>query len=122
MLDNQLGFDRDSKKIKPMKNSLLLHAPEIAAEWHPIRNGFLRPTYISYGSKVEAWWFCSLGHAYPAKINNRVCNKTGCPYCNGKKVLPGFNDLSTICPEIAAEWHPSLNGDFHSMVIYRHPK
>ena len=102
-----------------MKNSLLLHAPEIAAEWHPIRNGFLRPTYISYGSKVEAWWFCSLGHAYPAKINNRVCNKTGCPYCNGKKVLPGFNDLSTICPEIAAEWHPSLNGDLSPSEVTR---
>ena len=111
MLDNQLGFDRDSKKIKPMKNSLLLHAPEIAAEWHPIRNGFLRPTYITYGSIVEAWWLCPLGHAYPASIYSRTSHDTGCPYCSGKKVLPGFNDLSTICPEIAAEWHPSLNGD-----------
>ncbi len=34
----------------------------------------------------------------------------GCPYCAGKKVLVGFNDLATTCPEIAAQWHPTLNG------------
>ena len=32
-----------------------------------------------------------------------------CPYCTGKKVLPGFNDLATLEPKIAA-WHPTLNG------------
>ena len=34
----------------------------------------------------------------------------GCPYCAGKRVLAGFNDLATLCPEIAAQWDPSLNG------------
>lgn len=27
-----------------------------------------------------------------------------------KKVLAGFNDLSMTEPEIAAQWHPTLNG------------
>ena len=36
---------------------------------------------------------------------------TGCPYCAGKKVLPGFNDLATKEPKIAEQWHPELNGD-----------
>ena len=35
---------------------------------------------------------------------------SGCPYCAGKKVLAGFNDLATTEPEIAAQWHPALNG------------
>ena len=34
----------------------------------------------------------------------------GCPYCVNKKVLVGFNDLASIEPKIAAEWHPTLNG------------
>ena len=35
---------------------------------------------------------------------------SGCPYCAGRKVLPGFNDLATLEPKIAAQWHPTLNG------------
>ena len=34
----------------------------------------------------------------------------GCPYCAGKKVLAGFNDLAAACPEIAAEWDAEKNG------------
>ena len=35
---------------------------------------------------------------------------SGCPYCAGRKVLPGFNDLATLAPDVARQWHPSLNG------------
>ena len=34
-----------------------------------------------------------------------------CPYCTGRKVLKGFNDLSTTNPTLASEWHPTLNGE-----------
>lgn len=33
-----------------------------------------------------------------------------CPYCSGEVLLQGFNDLKTIYPKIAAQWHPQLNG------------
>ena len=36
---------------------------------------------------------------------------SGCPYCAGRKVLPGFNDLVTLAPEVAKQWHPALNGN-----------
>ena len=32
-------------------------------------------------------------------------------HCANRKVLKGFNDLATVYPLIAAEWHPTLNGD-----------
>ena len=35
---------------------------------------------------------------------------TGCPYCAGKRVIPGENDLASLYPEVAAQWHPTLNG------------
>ena len=35
--------------------------------------------------------------------------RAGCPYCTGKKVLAGFNDLGTLRPELAEQWHPGLN-------------
>ena len=37
-------------------------------------------------------------------------NGSGCPYCAGKKVLKGFNDLATLEPKVAESWHPTLNG------------
>lgn len=32
------------------------------------------------------------------------------PVLHKQKVLAGFNDLATVEPRIAAEWHPTLNG------------
>ena len=29
----------------------------------------------------------------------------GCPYCSGRKVLAGYNDLAATHPDIAAMWH-----------------
>ncbi|MBQ8623595.1 MAG: zinc-ribbon domain-containing protein [Oscillospiraceae bacterium] len=34
----------------------------------------------------------------------------GCPYCSGKKILSGYNDLATTNPNLATEWHPDKNG------------
>jgi hypothetical protein len=40
----------------------------------------------------------------------RTLHGSGCPYCAGVKVLPGFNDLATLEPKVAEQWHPTLNG------------
>lgn len=33
----------------------------------------------------------------------------GCPYCSGRKVLAGYNDLAATHPDIAPMWHPRMN-------------
>ena len=58
----------------------------------------------------KVWWQCELGHVYQAAVSARTNAGSGCPYCAGKKVLPGFNDLATREPKVAAQWHPTLNG------------
>ena len=90
--------------------SLLATKPEIAAEWHPTKNGDLKPSMFRQFSAAKVWWMCSLGHEWKATIANRG-KGYGCPYCGGKEILKGFNDLQTKFPEIAAEWHPTKNGD-----------
>ena len=90
---------------------LATKAPEIAKEWHPTKNGGLLPSQVSYGDNKKYWWLCPKGHEYQASPNNRVSHQSGCPYCNNKLVLPGFNDFATRYPEVAAEWHPTKNGD-----------
>ena len=49
-----------------------------------------------------------MGHTYEATPNNRVRGK-GCPYCSGRRILPGKNDLLTKNPELAAEWDYEKN-------------
>lgn len=59
---------------------------------------------LSRGSSTKAEWKCALGHTWHAAVYNRVNSKnpTGCPVCDGKKVLPGFNDVATTHPSASA--------------------
>lgn len=55
--------------------------PELAEEWHPTKNGFLKPTGVFAGSNKKAWWKCKKhGHEWEAAISSRNsgCN---CPKC-----------------------------------------
>jgi hypothetical protein len=49
----------------------------------------------------RASWKCSRGHVWETQISARKSGD-GCPYCANKTILPGFNDLETTHPEIAA--------------------
>ena len=92
------------------ENSLLEKNPEIAAEWHPTKNGSLRPEYVSYKSNKIALWRCKHGHEWSAKISSRT-NGNGCPYCSGLYPIIGKTDLATTHPKLAKEWHPTKNGN-----------
>ena len=92
------------------ENDLATLYPEMAKEWSQ-KNGDWKPSDVLPGSNRYAWWVCGRGHEWRAMINARVHYQTGCPYCGNKKLLTGFNDLATVHPELAAEWHPTLNGD-----------
>lgn len=83
--------------------------PNLAAEWHPSKN-ILKPDEVMPGTHKKAWWICSLGHEWQAEIKSRTTG-VGCPYCTNKKVLKGFNDLASKDPDLAAEWHPTKNGE-----------
>ena len=91
-------------------NDLQTLYPEIAAEWDTKKNAMLTPDHIGAGTNVKYWWRCRLGHSYQMSPLYRTSRNCECPYCTGRKVLVGFNDLGTKRPEIAAQWHQSLNG------------
>ena len=89
--------------------SLLATNPELAKEWNYEKNGSLKPEHVLANSMKKVWWKCEKGHEWQASINNR--NKdVGCPYCSGRKVLKGFNDLATKNPKLASEWNYEKNG------------
>lgn len=98
------------KTIVTGENDLAHLQPEIAAQWDKRKNGRLKPSDVAVSSNRPAWWRCELGHSYRATVSSRTQRKIGCPYCAGRKVLKGFNDLKTLCPGVAAQWRPSFNG------------
>ena len=98
------------RKVLAGFNDLESTHPELAKEWHPTRNGTLTPQMVSYGSGKIVWWICSKNHEFKATVNSRTSKNNGCPYCSGRRVLPGFNDLATTHPYIAKQWHPTKNG------------
>ena len=98
------------RKVLPGFNDLETLCPDVAAQWDKRKNGCLKPSDVAVSSNRPAWWRCELGHSYRATVSSRTQRKTGCPYCAGRKVLKGFNDLKTLYPGVAAQWDPSLNG------------
>ena len=96
--------------VLPGENDLETLYPAVAGEWHPTRNGAAKPSAVTPYSNRKVWWVCGQGHSYQAVVAARTMHGSGCPYCAGRKVLPGFNDLATVAPKTAAQWHPTLNG------------
>ena len=97
------------KQVVPGENDLATLFPQLAQQWDREKNGALTPQQVSSYSNRAAWWRCPLGHSWRAAISARAWG-SDCPYCAGRKVLPGFNDLATRDPAVAAEWDPDLNG------------
>jgi len=93
-----------------LSNCLATTHPDLAKEWHSTKNGDLS-TYDVCGGHTKHWWKCSKGedHEWETSIINRKSG-TGCPICSGNKVVLS-NCLATTHPEIAKEWHSTMNGD-----------
>lgn len=87
----------------PGVNDLLSTYPEIAKLWSD-KNEF-GPESVTMSSGKTVWWTCEKDHPdYDMKISSKTYMNAGCPYCANRRIHPGFNDLLTEHPEIAAEW------------------
>lgn len=82
--------------------------PDLAAQWHPVRNDGLTAEAVTAGSHRLVWWKCNeCAGEFRAKVFHRVRGVTTCPSCSGRV---RYQALSSESPEVAALWHPSLNG------------
>ena len=84
--------------------------PDLVEEWNYEKNDGLSPESVKINSNRKVWWKCKHGHEWQAIVSDRVSKHIGCPVCSNHKVLAGYNDLETMCPEIAEEWNIEKNG------------
>lgn len=78
-------------------------------QWDRKKNGALSPESISRTSRERVWWRCGKGHEWSATVKSRT-EGSGCPVCANRVILPGYNDLATVEPLLAAQWDPEKNG------------
>ena len=97
-------------KLIPEETSLAVIAPQLAEQWDSVRNTPTTPKDVTAYCNRAYWWKCEQGHGWKATVSNRRIG-TGCPYCRGHSAIDGENDLKTLYPELARQWHPGRNED-----------
>ncbi|MBQ2408641.1 MAG: hypothetical protein II309_04320, partial [Bacilli bacterium] len=96
----------------------LIDNNELMKEWNCDKNKNINLEEITHGSIKKIWWKCKYGHEWEASPNNRT-RGTGCPYCNNRSLLVGFNDLKSKYPIIAEEWNYKQNsGLLPEQILY----
>ena len=91
---------------KTVKPSLAETHPELAAQAH----GW-DPTTLTGKSKEKRAWECQYGHIWDAEVRSRSVIGASCPFCEGRRAIPGVSDLATLHPQVAAQahgWDPSV--------------
>lgn len=97
-----------NRRIITGLNDLATLSPDIAKELDARSSGF-SASEIANKSGKRAWWLCANGHSYEMIIYDRVVNNVGCPYCNKREVLSGYNDIFSSNKDLIDQWCYELN-------------
>jgi len=81
----------------------------LLAEWHPKKNGSLRPEDVNSAAKLRVWWRCRKdpAHEYQMLVELKKYGSC-CPLCTGRRV-DGPGSLAVEFPELLAQWHWQKN-------------
>lgn len=103
----------DLERVNKLKdNAMLKVMPDLWCKWNFEKNNELDLDIwgFTFKNSAKAWWYCDkCDDSYPQRIDKKT-GGSGCTICAGKYVTP-VNALATNRPDIASEWHPTLNGE-----------
>ena len=109
----QTGEVLDIERVATLSdNSMLKVKPDLWCKWNFEKNEELGYDIwgMTKGSSKIAWWVCNVcNDTHPSKIPTKV-RGSECSVCSGRYVT-STNSLATNNPELAKEWHPTLNGE-----------
>lgn len=101
-----------SGRVATAENNLVACYPELAKEWHPVKNGDITPSMRTPKSNQHAWWLGECGHEWKSAISTRSHLGCGCPYCGGSKA-DKYSSLAFNFHDLIKEWHPTKNVHLH---------
>ncbi|GAA1504046.1 hypothetical protein GCM10009740_39450 [Terrabacter terrae] len=101
---------KQTRSVTAMK-TLAAEDPELAALWHPTRNGDMTPATTAANHRRPLWWKAGhcCGFEWQETIQERVLGRRpqagrGHYYC--PKCESAWGSLAWLDPELASEWHP----------------
>jgi hypothetical protein len=87
-------------------------------------NGSLTPSDVTVRSRTVVWWLCVEGHTTEKMVGAfsslRQQGFAGCSICSSNTIVAGLNDLATLNPELAAQWHPTKNKGLRPTEVSAH--
>lgn len=62
--------------------------PELARQWHQIKNGHIQPDYVIPTSRKKVWWICNINkkHEWEELVITRA-NGSNCPFCSAINII-----------------------------------
>ena len=91
------------------ENSLGTEVDDSYRFWDYEKNKGLTPEQFTKASNHIVWWKCPVCGGSWEKSIIAFGKGDRCPYCSGHRLLPGFNDLQTMNPELVKEWNYNKN-------------
>ena len=102
-------FEVSTGEVSEARLPTVDQVPWLLALWDPAANAPLKSSDIKAGEHRRlVAWRCAKGHTWQRRPRTQ---KPDCGYCSGRELLIGLNDLATVNPALAAQWHPTKNGD-----------
>ena len=106
----------DGKIVVEGINDLATKRPEIAKEWHPTKNGDLKPTRVTCGYNIKVWWLCpDCGCEWEAEVHRRAVRGNGCPNCGDGISRPEIV-LALLLDSLNIKFEKQLKFDGHKFL------
>lgn len=98
----------DGRKATPGVNSLQTLYPDIAKRYS-LKNARTADEVFPDVTTPFLWDCPDCGGEYNALMKEVVNGEYTCPYCDGRLILPGFNDFATKHPNLMREYNYAIN-------------
>ena len=89
------------RKVDVGVNDLKTLRPDLEAKWSDKNDRQMEEFFTD--SSYPAGWHCDECGGHFTRTIREMCEDDSCPYCTNKKVLPGYNDVTTKFPVLADE-------------------
>ena len=88
------------------ENPLSKTHPNVASQWHPMKNGELQPSNVTAGSRRRVWWLCdNCGREWKGEVKQRVKS----PRCSRCTPTRGATKANPLAEHLVSQWHPTKN-------------